>query len=31
MNTPAGRKIAHERTLYMHKFIDQFLKEWEGE
>lgn len=30
MNTPAGRKIAQERTIYMHKFVDQFLKEWEG-
>ena len=28
MNTQTGQKIAHERTKYMKKFLDEFLTEW---
>ncbi|KRL63015.1 HD domain-containing protein [Lactobacillus psittaci] len=30
MNTPAGKKIAQERTAYMRDFIARFLEEWKG-
>lgn len=31
MNTKAGRKIAHERHVYMENFLAQFYAEWNGE
>jgi uncharacterized protein len=30
MNTPAAKKIAEQRHIYMEKFLDQFLREWDG-
>ena len=30
MNTPAAKRIAAERDSFMHRFIDEFLSEWEG-
>lgn len=30
MNTPAAKKIAERRHDVMVKFLDQFMKEWEG-
>lgn len=30
MNTPAGKKIARERTAFMEQYLKQFYKEWEG-
>lgn len=30
MNTEAGKEIAHERTLFMRQFLDQFMAEWQG-
>lgn len=31
MNTQSGKRIAHERTLYMRQFLDEFYKEWDGQ
>ena len=31
MNTPAAKKIAEQRHEIMLRFLDQFMKEWEGE
>lgn len=28
MNTLGGKKEAHKRTEFMHKFVDQFMAEW---
>lgn len=28
MNTESGKTIAHERTNYMRRFLDQFMNEW---
>lgn len=28
MNTPTGKKLAHERDLFVRKYLKQFLKEW---
>ena len=30
MNTPAAKTIAAERDSFMHRFIDEFLLEWDG-
>lgn len=30
MNTPAAKKIAMERHLFMETFVGRFLDEWEG-
>jgi len=30
MNTPAGKRLAEERDLYMRNFLDRFFAEWEG-
>ncbi len=30
MNTPAGKKMAEERHLFMETFLAQFYAEWEG-
>lgn len=30
MNTKTAKKLAHKRTKFMHKFTDEFLKEWHG-
>ena len=30
MNTPTAKKIAEQRHTYMEKFLDQFLREWDG-
>jgi uncharacterized protein len=30
MNTSSGRKFAEERHKFMEKFVEQFLKEWDG-
>jgi uncharacterized protein len=30
MNTPTAKKIAEERHAVMLRFLDQFMKEWEG-
>lgn len=31
MHTQTGKKLAHERHLYMEKYLDQFYAEWKGE
>lgn len=31
LNTDAARIIAEERDAYMRQFVDQFMKEWNGE
>ena len=31
MNTPAGKRLANERTAFMRAFLDRFLAEWNGE
>ena len=31
MNTSKARELALERTEFMKKFVDEFLKEWNGE
>ena len=31
MNTSAAKRIAAERTAYMHGFLEEFHKEWNGE
>ena len=31
MNTETGKKIAHERHVYMEEFLAQFYAEWNGE
>ena len=31
MNTDTGKKIAHERHLFMEKFLTQFYSEWQGQ
>ncbi|MFD1484387.1 HD domain-containing protein [Lacticaseibacillus baoqingensis] len=31
MNTPAGRRIAAQRTAVMQDFVREFLAEWQGE
>lgn len=31
MNTPAARKLAEQRSDYMAAFLDEFMKEWNGE
>ena len=31
MNTDTGKKIAHERHLFMEKFLAQFYSEWQGQ
>lgn len=31
MNTATARKIAEERTIFMKKFVKEFLEEWNGE
>ena len=31
MNTKTGKKICKARCKYVHAFVDQFLKEWNGE
>lgn len=31
INTPAARRVAEERHAYMEQFLQQFLREWEGE
>lgn len=31
MNTSAAKRIAAERTAYMHGFLEEFRKEWNGE
>jgi uncharacterized protein len=28
MNTPTGKKLAEERHVFMEKYLEQFLKEW---
>ncbi|MCR5624648.1 MAG: HD domain-containing protein [Lachnospiraceae bacterium] len=30
MNTEKAKEIAEERDLFMHKFLDEFMDEWEG-
>jgi uncharacterized protein len=30
INTKTARKIAKERDVFMRKYVDQFLKEWQG-
>jgi uncharacterized protein len=30
MHTTTGRKIAEERDVFMHTYVDRFLAEWEG-
>jgi uncharacterized protein len=30
MNTKAGRRIAEERHLFMEQFVNEFMKEWNG-
>ena len=30
MNTRSGRILAEERHEFMEKFVEQFLKEWNG-
>ena len=30
MNTQTAKKLAEERTEFMRKFVDEFLKEWNG-
>lgn len=30
MNTKSGRKLADERHRFMEEFVEQFLKEWDG-
>lgn len=31
MNTETGKRMAEERTIYMHEFVNEFLAEWNGE
>jgi hypothetical protein len=31
MNTAEGKHRAEGRDLYMRAFLDQFLREWDGE
>ncbi len=31
MNTATGKRLAHERHLFMESFLDQFYHEWNGE
>ena len=31
MNTPTGRQMADQRHRFMEEYLDQFLKEWNGE
>ena len=31
MNTNAGKRLAVERHIYMERFLEQFLAEWQGE
>ncbi len=31
MNTKAGKELAEERHLFMEEYVQQFLKEWDGE
>lgn len=31
MNTETARKIAEKRDAFLHSFVDEFLKEWNGE
>ncbi|RSK49873.1 HD domain-containing protein [Hymenobacter rigui] len=31
LNTPAARRVAEERHAFMEQFLQQFLREWEGE
>ena len=31
MNTATGKRLAHERHLFMESFLDQFYQEWNGE
>ena len=31
MNTKTGIKIAEERHIYMQRYLDEFLNEWEGQ
>lgn len=31
MNTSTGKQLAHERHVYMEKFLEQFYAEWNGE
>jgi uncharacterized protein len=30
MNTKTGKELAEKRTEFMHKFVDEFLDEWNG-
>lgn len=30
MNTKTAKEMAKERTDFMRRFVDEFLKEWEG-
>lgn len=30
MNTEIGRKIAEERDVYMHQYLERFMDEWRG-
>jgi uncharacterized protein len=31
LNTEFGKKLAHDRHIFMQNFLNQFYKEWEGE
>ena len=31
MNTASGRRLAEDRHRYMEAFLDEFMREWEGE
>jgi uncharacterized protein len=31
LHTPAARRVAEERHAFMESFLEQFLREWEGE
>ena len=30
MNTKTAKNLAHKKTIFMKKFVDEFLKEWDG-
>ncbi len=30
MNTPAARRIAAERHVFLQQFLAQFFREWDG-
>ena len=31
MHTPTGKVLAQERKRVVEEFVDQFMKEWEGD